>query len=84
MLDYSISVNPISKSIFIVLDDAIRNYIVQKSKFRFVGFTELFSHDNNNLINSTCLLYRDLSHFSLCGQQSVAKTYIGGTFLESR
>ncbi len=79
-LDAPLGVNAISQSIFATIDDEIRVYLADMLKIQYVGFTEIFDYDETRIYQSPCLIYRDGSHFSACGESFVAQTYRGDIF----
>lgn len=79
-LDAPLVVNAISQSIFATIDDEIRAYLADMPKIQYAGFTDIFDYDESSIYQAPCLLYRDGSHFSVCGERFVARTYRGGIF----
>ena len=79
-LDAPLVVNEISQSIYAAIDDEIRAYLANMPKIQYVGFTDIFDYDETRIYRQSCLIYRDGSHFSACGEEFVAHTYRGGIF----
>ena len=56
---------------------ALEDYRSSKLEFRFglkyVIFNKLFSYDIEKVYENSCLMYRDLDHFSFCGEELLAK-----------
>jgi peptidoglycan/LPS O-acetylase OafA/YrhL len=67
--------NPVSMNIFETLDGAIRRWIERvPSKFDYISFSEIIKPDPNFLRIGDCVTYRDLDHFSVCGEKIVGKS----------
>jgi peptidoglycan/LPS O-acetylase OafA/YrhL len=66
--------NSVSMDIFAALENAIRQHIEHRhTHFRYIPFSEIVKSDREFLLVGDCLTYRDLDHFSVCGEQIIGE-----------
>lgn len=66
--------NSASVEIFLALEKYLTTRIEQQHRsFRFVPFSEVVKPDVMTLMQDSCLTYRDLDHFSVCGERIVGE-----------
>jgi len=69
--------NPISMDIFAALDASIRRWVEnQPRKFDYIPFSEIVEPDPNFLRIGDCVTYRDLDHFSICGEKIIGDSLV--------
>ena len=65
-------VNPRSIAIFNELDDILRK-ISAENNINYVSFDSVYEIDREFFADDDCVRYRDKDHFSLCGEQYLAR-----------
>lgn len=66
------SVNPISRMLFLRLEELLTSLLRNESNFTYASYGSLF-YEPVNSFEGNCFLFRDGDHYSKCGEKFVAK-----------
>ncbi len=66
-------INPQSMHLFAKLDRVLKNFAAGQHQWRYISMVDAFALSADFLLQGDCVTYRDSDHFSLCGEDILAK-----------
>lgn len=74
----TIIISEMAQSTFSNIEQQIASIIKGNSKFQYMPFNALYLQ-NEKAVLDDCLIWRDADHFSICGEDIIAKKSNGGS-----